>query len=269
MPNIPKSGTAWAKCLDEYAYTRDHDKAGWGWEFLCRNQGFVDDLKIRQQQSHTTTSRKNDIDCIVMGQRDDQAEKWNLLTFSKLHLGADPSPVFWKPALLPRQIRYTSRAGETDQEGNFNLCSISGCKSVLQLDGIEYIVIQRRQESIRLAGQGCSLTIGPCNLTFEIKSLADLNPQFTALKMLARFISNQDEACPTIGQNYEKLLTYLIALDGHLEGQSYRQIAQVLYGTERVAKLWDSESRFMKDKIRRAVERGIALMEGEYVTLLQ
>jgi hypothetical protein len=55
--------------------------------------------------------------------------------------------------------------------------------------------------------------------------------------MLARFISNQDETSPIIDQNYEKLLSYLVVLDGHLEGQSYRQIAQVLYGAERVAEL--------------------------------
>jgi hypothetical protein len=269
MPNIPKSGTAWAKCLDEYAYTRDHDKSGWGWEFLRRNRRFADDFESRQQQSPTETYQQNGIDCIVIGQRDDQAEKWNLLTFSTLKLNTERPHLFWKSALLPHLIRYKSCDRAADHESNFNLHSIAGRKSLLRLDGSEYIVIQRHKVSIRLAGQGCSLASGPCKLTFEIEDLADLNPQFTALKMLARFISNQDETCLANGQNYEKLLTYLVALDGHLEGQSYRQIAQVLYGAERVAELWDSESRFMKDKIRRAVERGIALMEGEYVTLLQ
>lgn len=50
---------------------------------------------------------------------------------------------------------------------------------------------------------------------------------------------------------------------------TYREIAQVLYGDDRVSEMWIGESRFMKDKVRRAVERGSAFMEGEYVRLLQ
>jgi hypothetical protein len=66
----------------------------------------------------------------------------------------------------------------------------------------------------------------------------------------------------------EHLKSYLIALDGHLAGRSYREIAQVIYGVERVKDVWTSESQFLKDRVRRAVVRGVALMNGGYRDLL-
>lgn len=65
-----------------------------------------------------------------------------------------------------------------------------------------------------------------------------------------------------------KYLTYLIALDGHLEGRTYREIAEVLLGKDRVGTHWTDETRWMKSRVRRAVERGIALMNGGYRDLL-
>jgi hypothetical protein len=66
----------------------------------------------------------------------------------------------------------------------------------------------------------------------------------------------------------DHLKAYLIALDGHLAGRSYCEIAQVIYGVERVKDVWTSESRFLKDRVRRAVVRGIELMNGGYRNLL-
>ena len=66
----------------------------------------------------------------------------------------------------------------------------------------------------------------------------------------------------------DHLKSYLIALDGHLAGRSYREIAQVIYGVERVKDVWTSQSQFLKDRVRRAVVRGIELMNGGYRTLL-
>ena len=66
----------------------------------------------------------------------------------------------------------------------------------------------------------------------------------------------------------DHLKAYLIALDGHIAGRSYREIAQVIYGVERVKDVWTSESQFLKDRVRRAVVRGIELMNGGYRDLL-
>jgi hypothetical protein len=69
-------------------------------------------------------------------------------------------------------------------------------------------------------------------------------------------------------QGIAHLRHYVIALDGHLAGRSYRDIAEVLYGADRIGPYWTDDTRGYKSKVRRAVERGIAMMNGGYRALL-
>jgi hypothetical protein len=124
-------------------------------------------------------------------------------------------------------------------------------------------MLQCPNSSVRLAVTGYTLAEGLCNKTFEIYGLNCIDPQLESIKLLHQFKVNADLLLSPLKQYYPKLLAYLVALDGHLEGKSYREIAQVLYGDDRVSAMWTGESRFMKDKVRRAVEGGIAFMEGE------
>lgn len=268
MPTFPKAGTAWAKSLEDYACTRTLDRAGWAWEFLRRNQHFCADFKNHDDDLNTKITELGSIHCIEMGQRNLVAEKWHLLTFASLDLSACGSHVFWDASSLPQLLYFKSSRALKLGQRNFELNCIAGQKSVLRLQGVEYVVIQRPENSVRLAGTGCSLISGSCDIKFEISGLSEVTPQLDAIKLLARFTREVDDKPSLDVQHYPLLLSYLIALDGHLEGKTYRQIAEVLYGADRVSNIWICQSSFMKDKVRRAVKRGINYMEGEYLTLL-
>ncbi|AMG74250.1 DUF2285 domain-containing protein [Brucella oryzae] len=58
----------------------------------------------------------------------------------------------------------------------------------------------------------------------------------------------------------------LRALDAKLHGESYRAIAEVLLGFEGTKEDWEVDSR--KNKVRRLVANGIAMMRGGYRLLL-
>ncbi|MER8652108.1 DUF2285 domain-containing protein [Mesorhizobium sp. M1121] len=60
----------------------------------------------------------------------------------------------------------------------------------------------------------------------------------------------------------------LRALDGALAGESHREIAEALVGQARVRSDWNDPQDHLRDRIRRAVSRGRALMNGEYLNLL-
>ena len=60
----------------------------------------------------------------------------------------------------------------------------------------------------------------------------------------------------------------LVTLDGKCLGMSYREVAAVIYGAERVRTSWSSESRWMKDHIRRAYAKGKELRDGGFRDLL-
>ena len=58
----------------------------------------------------------------------------------------------------------------------------------------------------------------------------------------------------------------LRALDARLHGESYRAIAEVLLGFEGTKEDWEVDPR--KNKVRRLVANGIAMMRGGYRLLL-
>ncbi|ESY91657.1 DUF2285 domain-containing protein [Mesorhizobium sp. LNHC209A00] len=56
----------------------------------------------------------------------------------------------------------------------------------------------------------------------------------------------------------------LQALDGSLAGASHREIAEALIGKLRVQDDWKDPRDHLRDRIRRAIRRGHALMNGGY-----
>ncbi|WP_156439462.1 DUF2285 domain-containing protein [Bradyrhizobium valentinum] len=69
-------------------------------------------------------------------------------------------------------------------------------------------------------------------------------------------------------QRRERLALSLRALDGHIDGASYRVIAGVLFGRERIAER-DWETHDLRSRTIRLVRAGLALMRGGYRALLR
>jgi hypothetical protein len=73
---------------------------------------------------------------------------------------------------------------------------------------------------------------------------------------------------PATSRRSDRLTPTLRALDGYLEGASYRTIADGLFGTSRVAAdPWKTSP--LRDRVIRLVRQGISLMQGGYRTLLR
>lgn len=80
--------------------------------------------------------------------------------------------------------------------------------------------------------------------------------------------SGQPQAPPMLPmQRRERFVASLRALDGRSEGASYREIAEALFGPERVdQESWKTSS--IRDRTIRLVRGGLALMRGGYRRLL-
>ena len=65
-------------------------------------------------------------------------------------------------------------------------------------------------------------------------------------------------------------LTFVLqALDGFLAGASQREIADALFGAERVRADWSDPGDHLRDRVRRAIRRGRTLMNGGYFDFLR
>lgn len=268
MPPSPKMGTAWTTRLDDYAYTRALDRPGWAWEFLRRNQGYRRDWRLCQAGLPNPIRHTSGAVYFRLRRRFLRAEVWGLVMFSNPSLTAKDTGVFWHPTTHNRMVSCSAAPANDSLDNAVGLEDFCGKRQVLAVGEVEYVVVEAPQKSARLAVRGCSLLIRPPEMTFHIEGLNRVGPVTETLQILKGFRGQGPAVNHEWGQTELRLRECLVALDGHIAGRTYRDMAGVLYGSDRVAETWTSGTRFMKDKVRRAVERGIEFMNGGYCKLL-
>lgn len=268
MAHALRTGTAWDKEKKDYAYTRGLDKPRWAWEFLRRNPVF----QLSAEQANTahplTCKHLDGAHVYKTDQSHQDAKMWGLSAFPNLLTPAVDGDIFWHPRALSAhlRLRLTPYSGNTDEA--FALGDFKCRKAILSQADEEQLVLQRGTESVRLTVYGQSLLESHAHAVFEIEGFAKAQASMVAFLGLSKLCRVAEEKPQVHGWHDAKWHDYLIALDGHLAGRSYRDIAEVLYGSDRIGPYWTDDSRGYKSKVRRAVERGLALMNGGYRNLL-
>lgn len=141
-------------------------------------------------------------------------------------------------------------------------------------------------KATRTDPDGTSLTLRTDTATLRLLLLDEANPdtplaalvpldasgldRIEALLRLWQTLADRPVSSDTrlTGQRRQRLRQMLQAVDGHLDGATYRQIANALYGTSRVAAYpWKTSA--LRDSTIALVRDGRALINGGYRTLLR
>jgi hypothetical protein len=150
---------------------------------------------------------------------------------------------------------------------------------VPDLPGAVHLLIDDRKRShllltyaslaLQLLIEGADLLQGPVSLTFITRGIAELGSAIDKLSALRRILTGSSQIRHAPGRwstQSLRLRDALIALDGHAAGASYREIATVIFGKERIARDWPDPS--LKDRVRRSLRRGQAYANDGYRTLI-
>ena len=121
----------------------------------------------------------------------------------------------------------------------------------------------------RSAIRGAAVAVAPARVTFEMTSLAGL---FAAQRNIALLQELLEEVSPSASAwsvtGLEKR-DALIALDAHCNGASHREVAVMIFGSEKVDAEWIADGCDLKDYVRRRRSRGVRYMQGGYRHLLR
>jgi hypothetical protein len=242
----------------------------WAWEFLRRNPAF--------RELHATTSA---LSCKIGGNAtaieissDQRAAllKWGCIYSDPPDCEATSARVLWDPVVCPEVIQMV--AFEEDRAIDaplFELSSIHCQVTVLATsDSSQYVLFREAAQSLQLLVTGASI-----ERAVHLLSTAIVPPQadkfhfrglqcFQHLQRTGHIIPDHCAVEP----RSPRYAVVLKALDGYLAGESYRDIANALFGAQRVHSAWGDPGRHLHDQVRRAVRRGRDLMEGEYLKLL-
>lgn len=137
-------------------------------------------------------------------------------------------------------------------------------------DGAEHFLCRDDNDFLQLCVRGSIRPSWVHLLTEAVAAPETLRARLHALEVLnhlwhkGRF----PEHSPSIAPASDRFRFVLRALDGSLAGASYREIAVVILGGDRVKASWGGDDGHLKNRIRRAVRRGRLLMSGDYKRLL-
>ena len=268
MAQVLAKGTAWERSLEDYAYTRALSTAGWAWEFLRHNEAYQRDVRLNTAGRPFALKHVSGALVFRLRRKFLAAEKWGLKAFSDPAKSALETTAFWLPELITLVAFCEVSTANDNEEQALSLASFSGRRVVLVDTTSEYLEVSYGRRKANLFFTGGSFLIGKSQLKFYHDGLKSASCHFETLKTLSQLLAANTGQAPALEASDSKYRDYLIALDGRLAGRSYRDIAEAIYGAYRVGATWTDDTQGLKSRVRRAVECGLALMNGGYRELL-
>lgn len=199
------------------------------------------------------------------------AVKPKLGVFAPFADPSEPAPtanVFWSPNALPLTL-----SGTATRAPNSDLClaRLAGVRHLMiDAKGTQHLKFRSDRRALSLILDGAAVAVAPARIVFHVDGLEHLERArdgFATLNEILRHNIEQSED-GTWTATTLAVRDALIALDGHRAHATYRDIATVIFGAERTSEAWRSASTALKDRIRRALKRGLELVAGGYRELL-
>ncbi len=135
--------------------------------------------------------------------------------------------------------------------------------------GRQHVILSAGGVTLQLTITGVQTTIAPVAFSFLVRDIDELAVVSRRLSKMEGLVSpsrSLGKAPPRWTARTRKLRDALIALDGRRAGASNRQIAAVIYGHDWVEQDWPNAG--LQDRLRRDLQRGLALLDGGYRDLL-
>lgn len=256
----------WSVC-SSYDYTTCLTLWDWAWEFLRRNPEFQMDW-WQSRDAFEITFFDSKLTIIHAHGSAPTLERWDCLYTAAPDIDARSAAVFWKPSRSGRILRmHAILEAASSQTAVFYLRHCPCPASLLvTADGTQHLLFHGA--GIQLAVSGASL-LEPVHLLADTALGArDAKQQLEALSRFNDFIAGVSPP-PPADQQRARLRQVLQALDGSLAGAPHRDIAVALFGVERVEADWNDPRQHLRDRVRRAINRGRDLMNGGYRKFLR
>jgi len=162
-------------------------------------------------------------------------------------------------------------AGSVPNAQKYCILELPGLRrSAVTEDGSQHLLFENSGQTLQIRVRGADLSDPVHLLTEAIVVPSDLKTHLNSLECFNRLYTGLRAApnSPRQTSKPQRLRLVLRVLDGRLAGASYREIAIVLFGRDRVESDWEAPDDHLKNRVRRAAQRGKFLMKGGYRGLL-
>jgi hypothetical protein len=194
------------------------------------------------------------------------------LPFADPDRNALDADVLWRPEISATVLPVTATPRQNPtQRPVFDLATMRCRRVIIRQPEQTHVLFRLESTRLQLVIQGASLREPVHLLTDAIIDHRRFESRVWLLRRLAALVARGDLK-PSLHRpdpRGRRLAFVLQALDGHLVGASYREIAAALLGSRRVDEEWSEPRKNLFDRMRRAVSRGRLLMDRGYLDLLK
>ena len=180
--------------------------------------------------------------------------------------------IFWSPRFCSYVLPVRSQNTLTSIDTAFDLSSLQCHVTVLLLeDGQQHVLLRDRGRDLQLIVSDGNILRPSILHVNAISPPENVKQRSWALECVNRIWANESlpERLFPPEPRGDRLRFVLRALDGALDLATHKEIASALLGEDRVRQDWGDPGNHLRDRIRRAIKRGRALMSGDYLGLLE
>lgn len=263
-------GPPWPPSKGAYDYVLALCRSDLAWEFLRRSPAYQRDYRLNcKGVAHAPRCFRVSPQLTRIRRGARAASAWGLQSFIDPTLSAPESPVSWvttSAVFLLEAIADRTPTGNSPDLCVRNLTSVRHV--ILGPAGEEHVLLRDADTALTLRLHGSRASRAPVNTSILFRGLPDPDLVSSALSSLARLVLRPNHV-PKDSRDLLFLRDALVALDGRCVGASYREMAAIVYGHQDVQAAWSSRSRWMKDRMCRALTKGEHLRDGGYRKLLK
>lgn len=252
--------------LGNYDYLSRMTRDRWAWEYMRRDPNYVEDAETMSSENVSEMTVCHSIKVYKSRVPQTIAERWGLIMMVDPKLNALNANAVWTKEAFPDQVAINvvpRAAGETCEiyDKSVTLCKISHFTDSV---GREFLLTRGNGCLFQSRCKGLSLLgMSPVKMDLSITDFESyerkIKAQQEGMRVFAEGLSAEP---PTWTKRTHMLRDGLIALDCLELGMSQREIANVLYGADRVKEEWDQDR--MRDAIKYIVSRATALRDGGF-----
>ena len=155
-------------------------------------------------------------------------------------------------------------------DADFRADALRGLASIhVDAVGRQHVVLKSRSRRVTICIRGAAVAVAPARVTFEMTSLAGLFAAQRNVAALQELLDDEPAGVPTWTITAQEKRDALIALDAHCNGATHRDVATIIFGSDKVDAEWSADGCDLKDYVRRCRSRGVRFMLGGYRRLLR
>lgn len=258
--------------LSGYDYTHLLTRSRWAWEFLRRNESFLDDARSSDADELSRKTASNGIQLIRATQPQRLAQSWGLAFFPDPNKNGIEADLFWSGSLYPRAINiHVSPRPVSETDDIFDRC-VDICKIThfTDTEGREHLLLRTGECAIQIRCSGLSLlSLEPVRMRIVIGGIDNLGERLKVFEKAKRLFDQRGpDPSPKWSRTSKALRNALIALDADIAGLSHFETASLIYGRDYASKCWSSQSDALRQEVYRSRKRGRHLRDGGYLKLL-